>query len=203
MHMWFQRQHTLRIVKRGFLNPLVEQFSNQTDEGSVPGLLESINGGTTCIRARSFEIHPSGHHSAQTSAPLTRRAGTLQEELMSTRIIHFTEKGLLWQCLSTRKCECMVIDYKIFWSLFYEKVLLCLLTKFVCAPYYTEPPHGLGFHWILSAESVSSPSSFPMTTGLSNPALKSSKPGVLQLVEIPLEQLHLVLLSYRGCLWPV
>ena len=60
----------------------------------------SISGegqGYYCLR----EVLQDDHH-LNLNAPISRRAWTLQERLLSPRIVHFTQDQLLWHC---RRCE--------------------------------------------------------------------------------------------------
>ncbi|KAK4188745.1 heterokaryon incompatibility protein-domain-containing protein [Podospora australis] len=41
-----------------------------------------------------------------THQPLSRRVWALQEDLLATRMVHFTDRELMWQCRSTSQCEC-------------------------------------------------------------------------------------------------
>lgn len=38
--------------------------------------------------------------------PLTRRAGALQERVLSTRILHYNEREISWECKEDFRCEC-------------------------------------------------------------------------------------------------
>lgn len=38
--------------------------------------------------------------------PLNRRSWCLQEHILSTRILHFTNNELVWQCATRDQCEC-------------------------------------------------------------------------------------------------
>ncbi|KAF4537402.1 uncharacterized protein LTHEOB_1593 [Lasiodiplodia theobromae] len=40
------------------------------------------------------------------TSPLTTRAWTLQERLMSTRVLHFTRFEIVWECNTGTQCEC-------------------------------------------------------------------------------------------------
>jgi hypothetical protein len=43
--------------------------------------------------------------------PLARRAWTLQEQILATRMIHFTNDEMVWDCRSGLRCECMELDH--------------------------------------------------------------------------------------------
>ena len=43
-------------------------------------------------------------------SPISKRAWTLQEQLLGSRCIFFTGKELLWKCHGAQKCECMQED---------------------------------------------------------------------------------------------
>lgn len=63
------------------------------------------------LRARRvLDHHPSHSPSggpAKLVGPLTSRAWALQEHVLSTRIIHYTETELLFECKTSYRCECM------------------------------------------------------------------------------------------------
>lgn len=42
--------------------------------------------------------------------PLLERAWAFQERLLATRIVHFTEHELIWECKKSQRCECMYLD---------------------------------------------------------------------------------------------
>jgi len=44
------------------------------------------------------------------SEPLSARAWTLQEQVLSSRMVHFASKEMIWECKSSLCCECMQID---------------------------------------------------------------------------------------------
>lgn len=50
------------------------------------------------------------HHEVLRESPLNKRAWALQENLLAKRIVHFTERELLWECVEGLKCECMEVD---------------------------------------------------------------------------------------------
>lgn len=50
------------------------------------------------------------HHRVLRNSPLNTRAWALQENVLAKRIIHFTERELLWECVEGLKCECMEVE---------------------------------------------------------------------------------------------
>ncbi|KAL5317895.1 hypothetical protein ACEPPN_014995 [Leptodophora sp. 'Broadleaf-Isolate-01'] len=42
--------------------------------------------------------------------PLLTRAWAFQEKLLATRIVHFADHELVWECKETQRCECMHLD---------------------------------------------------------------------------------------------
>ena len=48
--------------------------------------------------------HPLG------SDPLSTRAWTLQEQMLSSRMVHFASKEMVWECKSVLCCECLQLD---------------------------------------------------------------------------------------------
>ncbi|KAF2846282.1 HET-domain-containing protein [Plenodomus tracheiphilus IPT5] len=63
------------------------------------------------LRARRILDHHPSHSSnggpAKLVGPLTFRAWALQEHVLSTRIVHYTETELLFECKTSYRCECM------------------------------------------------------------------------------------------------
>jgi hypothetical protein len=45
--------------------------------------------------------------------PLHRRGWTLQEQMLATRMIHFTDLELVWECKSHLRCECKELDCRL------------------------------------------------------------------------------------------
>jgi hypothetical protein len=43
--------------------------------------------------------------------PLSKRAWTLQEQLLAPKMVHFTSKEMVWECNSSEFCECMDMDH--------------------------------------------------------------------------------------------
>ncbi|KAK6432176.1 hypothetical protein LTR95_011655 [Oleoguttula sp. CCFEE 5521] len=71
-----------------------------------------------CVR----RSHPKGHavflstdELAELKAPLARRKWTLQERLLSRRIVHFSATELVWQCRQQTLCECEGFDLNGAW----------------------------------------------------------------------------------------
>ncbi|PVI05621.1 HET-domain-containing protein, partial [Periconia macrospinosa] len=52
--------------------------------------------------------HPKIHHTWEepVNFPLLKRGWVLQERMLSRRVLHFTKKELMWECLSASGCEC-------------------------------------------------------------------------------------------------
>lgn len=50
------------------------------------------------------------HDKVLRESPLNRRAWALQENLLAKRIVHFTQRELLWECVEGLKCECMEVE---------------------------------------------------------------------------------------------
>ena len=43
--------------------------------------------------------------------PIAERAWTLQEGLLASRLIHFTDREMIWRCQSGWRCECTELDH--------------------------------------------------------------------------------------------
>ncbi|KAF2998176.1 hypothetical protein E8E13_003570 [Curvularia kusanoi] len=57
--------------------------------------------GSQCLMLPTWSYHDT---------PLWRRAWTLQEQFLATRMAHFDSKEIIWQCDTTVLCECMELD---------------------------------------------------------------------------------------------
>lgn len=72
------------------------------------------DGGTTSIylRRSGFRQEANGAHATENlSRPrLDNRGWTLQERLLSPRVLHCTSTELVWQCSARVSCECRVIE---------------------------------------------------------------------------------------------
>ncbi|KAJ9659373.1 hypothetical protein H2201_007398 [Coniosporium apollinis] len=69
------------------------------------------SGGSALLSVRdSSEFCMSGSKRANTyyssKFPLTRRAWTLQERMLSARLLHFNGREMSWECKEASRCEC-------------------------------------------------------------------------------------------------
>ncbi|KUJ08396.1 uncharacterized protein LY89DRAFT_788806 [Mollisia scopiformis] len=74
--------------------------------------VENIDGSITQVSARLLR-NPHGLYcgvSRSTKYGVWSRPWALQEQLLSSRMIHFTEGELIWECNSLVGCECMELD---------------------------------------------------------------------------------------------
>ena len=64
------------------------------------------------IYARSEHRSNNNHQGAHTldCEPLSARAWALQEQSLSSRMVHFASKEMVWECKSALRCECMELD---------------------------------------------------------------------------------------------
>jgi hypothetical protein len=46
--------------------------------------------------------------------PLLSRGWGFQERMLATRLVHFTPTEMVWECQSTRKCECHVVESNLY-----------------------------------------------------------------------------------------
>jgi hypothetical protein len=69
---------------------------------------ENSTGDELEIRAKKIEDHhPSKKEDpANLAGPLTTRAWALQEHVLSTRVLHYTNTELLFECKTSFRCEC-------------------------------------------------------------------------------------------------
>jgi hypothetical protein len=101
----------------GFLDRKDESFSQtpQLDARNSLKIAELRNpSGTTsqiyCRRSNEGALYQ--HRLNVAEAPLNSRAWVLQENILSRRIVHFTDSEILWECVECLKCECMEVDYE-------------------------------------------------------------------------------------------
>jgi hypothetical protein len=75
--------------------------------------IENVDGTTSKIHARRWRFHgdlclPVPWR--KDSSPLAQRGWTLQEQILSTRMVHFERNELFWECRASTKCECMELN---------------------------------------------------------------------------------------------
>lgn len=76
------------------------------------GQTTNPDGSITVLLARKLSSAwcRESHHDRLSALPLAQRAWILQETLMARRIAHFMDTELLWECVTSLKCECMQVD---------------------------------------------------------------------------------------------
>ncbi|KAJ9606453.1 hypothetical protein H2200_009414 [Cladophialophora chaetospira] len=92
------------------------------------GMPPRVTGGNwkSCFEHESLECRRTLAEFAQ-SGPLARRAWCLQERFLSRRILHYTEYGMLWECLSAIKLDDSIASTPLYksasfgWQLLPEK----------------------------------------------------------------------------------
>ncbi|KAF2996915.1 hypothetical protein E8E13_005939 [Curvularia kusanoi] len=67
------------------------------------------------IHARWHRLHWNpcailGDFPKKEPEPLSKRAWTLQEQMLASRMVHFAREELIWECDSALSCECMELD---------------------------------------------------------------------------------------------
>ncbi len=98
----------------GFLDPS-EGAYNQDGEplAVVDSEMTSIfvrghrDHGALCVMLPSWKTMYEHYIPA---SPLSKRAWTLQEQFLATRMTHFDSREIIWQCDSALSCECMELD---------------------------------------------------------------------------------------------
>ncbi|CAM1509874.1 Fc.00g002090.m01.CDS01 [Cosmosporella sp. VM-42] len=60
----------------------------------------------TSLRGDQMAVHTITKSQAN---PLRSRAWTLQEWLLSSRVVHFTAGEMLWECNTLHRCECQIV----------------------------------------------------------------------------------------------
>ncbi|PVI07913.1 HET-domain-containing protein [Periconia macrospinosa] len=72
-------------------------------------IYENTTGKESMLRARKIKDHHPNVHEATPAKPFGRlvtRSWTLQEHVLSTRVLHYTESELLFECKTSFRCEC-------------------------------------------------------------------------------------------------
>ncbi|KAH7382366.1 heterokaryon incompatibility protein-domain-containing protein [Phaeosphaeria sp. MPI-PUGE-AT-0046c] len=75
--------------------------------------VENMDGTISDIYTRRIEQH--GHLCSPfayntTNGPLASRGWTLQEQILSRRMVHFEQFEMIWECRNAMKCECEELD---------------------------------------------------------------------------------------------
>jgi len=86
----------------GFLKPKNRQSTFSSPVAQVSNDDGSVSTVYTRVRQR--------HGNICDGTPLASRAWTLQEQLLSSRIVHFTHMEIVWECRTSLRCECMELD---------------------------------------------------------------------------------------------
>ncbi|TGO53468.1 hypothetical protein BELL_1586g00020 [Botrytis elliptica] len=93
----------------GFLDPLQGGWHK---DGKPIAFVESES---TTIYARYYDDHSQLCAMFPTiygyeDSPLSKRAWTLQEQILAPRMVHFGKREIMWECNSGMFCECMQMD---------------------------------------------------------------------------------------------
>jgi len=64
-----------------------------------------------------FHNNPCPIFSNAPPEPLAKRAWTMQEQMLASRMVHFARKEMIWECNSALLCECMELDGQFYKSL--------------------------------------------------------------------------------------
>lgn len=96
---------------QGFLDTL-ESYSHFTQHPSTEiGQITNPDSSVSRIYRRNLGGSCRyRHYRVLTESPLNTRAWALQENLLAKRIVHFTKRELLWECVEGLKCECMEVE---------------------------------------------------------------------------------------------
>ncbi|RGP74475.1 heterokaryon incompatibility [Fusarium longipes] len=102
----------------GFLDRKDESFSQTPQLDARNSLkiakLRNPNGTTSHIYCRQRKEDTLYQHRLKVAeAPLNRRGWVLQENILSRRIVHFTDSEVLWECIECLKCECMEVEDEV------------------------------------------------------------------------------------------
>jgi len=75
-------------------------------------LIAAVDSENSMIYARLtfFHNNPCPIFKNGLPEPLARRAWTMQEQMLASRMIHFAQKEMIWECNSALLCECMELD---------------------------------------------------------------------------------------------
>jgi hypothetical protein len=78
---------------------------------------QNANGDSYCLHARLFDSNVPCHSNFHTAVddmsefPLLSRTWVMQERILATRVLHFCEEELVWECHEGVRCECMYLDF--------------------------------------------------------------------------------------------
>ncbi|KIW99704.1 uncharacterized protein Z518_11117 [Rhinocladiella mackenziei CBS 650.93] len=91
----------------GFLK--TESGGHYFDQGV---LIAAIDSEESLIYARPMMFHenPCPIFKNGPPEPLSKRAWTMQEQMLASRMIHFAKREMIWECNSALLCECMELD---------------------------------------------------------------------------------------------
>jgi len=109
---WEREAGTMRDVYANSAFSISAIVSNDSDDGLFrsreaheipPGVLRRRGEG---LEPQNYYICDNEYWNREVgNAELNRRGWVLQERLLAPRILHFTQKQIVWECFTTQKCE--------------------------------------------------------------------------------------------------
>lgn len=97
---------------QGFLDTMRSDSHFTQHPSTEIGQTTNPDSSISRIHRRTLDGHlcMDRHHEVLRWSPLNKRAWALQENLLAKRIVHFTKRELLWECVEGLKCECMEVE---------------------------------------------------------------------------------------------
>ncbi len=72
---------------------------------------DNPDGSQATVNARMHDTHSNiCDIYGRANTPLDTRGSTLQEQLLASRMVNFTDSELIWECNTQTRCECMELD---------------------------------------------------------------------------------------------
>lgn len=91
----------LKIAQNPTKSSLLEQYNQIWEKQRERASLRDANESDIVIKTLQTDLWAT----EVDASPLSRRAWTLQERLLSTRVLHFTQSQLFWECECSKACE--------------------------------------------------------------------------------------------------
>lgn len=100
----------LTIAATGAIDGAQGLFLDRPGIGKIQVSHEKAGSTTVVVRPvvdhSAFANETGGGEKDTTLLPLLKRGWVLQEQLLSTRVLHFTQQELFWECCAKASCKC-------------------------------------------------------------------------------------------------
>ncbi|KAK7959642.1 heterokaryon incompatibility protein-domain-containing protein [Apiospora aurea] len=113
---------------RGFLNVGEGGYNGA---GWPVATIQNEKSDKSIVYARSEDNSNNDYRGARPliDEPLSRRAWTLQEQILASKMVHFASREMVWECKLTLSCECMQLDRFKTWYALVNEVTSRSITK--------------------------------------------------------------------------